>query len=615
MQDKAGFEKTLAALYDRSSPTFHHWLTDAELKKFAPTEAQRDAVRQTLQASGLTVLSTDRNGFSIRARGTAVNVARAFNTEIHDFVRNGETFRRTITPAALNGSAAAYVDVVAGLESHPVHPMLTRAKNLKTGAALANIPLKVARSAGGFSGYVTDQSLSPPQSLTLTGPGKHPETATYTGILYGISETLFPDFAPRDLESVYGLRQAYKQGLDGTGQTIVLLEGYGYPTVQSDANAEFQLAHLTPLSDTNFSIVYPEGQPAPDAGILAGWDIEIALDVQSSHSIAPGANVVIVATNGQDSEDFQYSMQYIIDNNIGSTVSDSWEEDLDLIAGPAEQESFEYVLELGAAKGISFQFSTGDSGDNGVGSPLGAPGVPAVAPHATAVGGTSILNTVGGTSFKPVSWGSAFSLVGDPYPLTPPFAYFYAGGGGGQSIYWPKPIWQRALPGLGRQTPDVSALADPYTGFPIVVTSGSKQYLEPGWGGTSLASPIFTAFWAIAQQAAGGALGQASPTLARLKTGLVDVVPLGNVNDVTGVVTDRHKETDYSTLDIFSGVVEQNAVFVGAIYFDEFSEIGSTIGFGLDTSLTTGTGWDNATGYGTPDGLNFIKAVAASAKP
>lgn len=610
--DKAGFEKTLAALYDRSSPTFHHWLTDADLAKFAPTEAQRSAVSRTLQASGLTVLSTDKNGFSIRASGTVANVARAFNTEIHDFERNGETFRRNITPATLNGSAAAYVDVVAGLESHTVHPMLTRAKNAKTGAPVANIPLKTAKASGGFGAYVTTQSLSPSQSFTFTGTGKHPETSTYAGIVYGASPTLLPDFAPSDLQAVYGLKPAYKKGLDGTGQTIVLLEAYGYPTTESDANAEFKLAHIAQLTDANFSIVYPEGVPAPDEGILEGWDIEIALDVQSAHTIAPGANIVIVATNGQDSEDFQYSMQYIIDNSLGATVSDSWEEDLDLVAGPAEQQSYEDILELAAAKGISFQFSSGDSGDNGVGSPLGAAGVPAVAPHATAVGGTSILNTIGGTGFTPVSWGSTIVLLADPNPYTPPFAFFDAGAGGGESVYWPKPVWQKSLPGLGRQTPDVSALADPYTGFPIVVTSGTEQLLQPGWGGTSLASPIFTAFWAIAQQAAGGPLGQASPTLAALKSGLVDVKPLGNANDITGSVTIKHKTTDYSTLDIFNSAVEQNTVFVGAVYV---GFPGFAIGFGLDSSLTATTGWDDATGYGTPDGLKFINAVAASAKP
>ena len=65
---------------------------------------------------------------------------------------------------------------------------------------------------------------------------------------------------------------------------------------------------------------------------------------------------------------------------------------------------------------------------------------------------------------------------------------FAGGGGGGESVFWPKPAWQKSLPGKGRQTPDISALSDPYTGVPIVITNPqtNKQLVEPGWGGTSL---------------------------------------------------------------------------------------------------------------------------------
>jgi subtilase family serine protease len=67
-------------------------------------------------------------------------------------------------------------------------------------------------------------------------------------------------------------------------------------------------------------------------------------------------------------------------------------EDLDLIAGPLEEQSYNSILKTAAAKGISFQFSSGDGGDDGLGSPIGASGVPSNSPYATGVGGTSILN-------------------------------------------------------------------------------------------------------------------------------------------------------------------------------------------------------------------------------
>jgi subtilase family serine protease len=607
----AVFRQAVDALYDPKSPTFHHWMNDADLRAFAPAPAQVAAVRAELERQGLTVISTSRNGFSLRARGPIAAVSKAFNTEIHNFERNGQVFRANIRNARLNGPAGDYVSAVAGLESHVVRPMLARAHNLKTGQPYAAIALKDVEAAGGLSSIITDQALSPSQTVTYTTEGAPLPTATYSGIVYNNNPNLVIDFSAKDLQKAYDLEPAYKLGLNGAGQTIVLLEGYGYPTAEADANAGFRLNHLPQLTPATFNVVYPEGTPNPNSGILTGWNTEIALDIQSSHAIAPGASILVVATNGQDNEDFQASMQYIVDNNLGTTVSDSWEEDTDLVAGPYEQESYENILIVAAAKGVSFQFSTGDSGDGGLGTPIGAAGVPSVAPHATAVGGTAILNKLGTHKFVPTGWGDAIALLDDFGPVDPPLAQYIFGGGGGESVFWPKPIWQASLPGTGRQTPDVSALADPYTGFPLVITQGTEKYIFDGVGGTSLASPIFTAFWALAQQKAGHALGQASPTIAGLTSGIKDVVPLTSPESISGSVTDSSGTTAYSTVALFAGVIPQNEPFIAALWNIPASDEGLGFGFGLDSSLNVTVGWDNATGYGTPDGLAFIDAAAA----
>jgi subtilase family serine protease len=137
---------------------------------------------------------------------------------------------------------------------------------------------------------------------------------------------------------------------------------------------------------------------------------------------------------------------------VANAVSDSWEEDTDLIAGPLEQKSFDQVLTLAAATGISFQFSTGDDGDAGLDTPVGAAGVPSNSPHATAVGGTSILNKVGASGTETVGWGSNITNLINGNVLDPPVPTgFYGGGGGGESVFFAKPSWQKALPGTGRQ--------------------------------------------------------------------------------------------------------------------------------------------------------------------
>lgn len=638
LSDKPAFDRAVDALYDPASPTFHKWMTSGDLRKYAPTEEQRQAVRDELQQHGLTILSMDANGFTIRARGTITSVENAFNTEIHQFEHDGKVFRANVRNARLNGVAGDYVSTVAGLESHQVRPLAMRAKDPLTGAAYPSVPLSKLAQGSGFPQSSTTDCLSAPSSYNLQDPSGSP-SAVYSGTVFATSLTC--DYLPSQLQNVLGLDDVYAAGYDGAGQTIVLVEAFGYPTLQKDANAFFKMANLPLLNPSNFSIVYPEGKPNPKLGIITGWNNEMALDLDWSHAVAPGAKIVEVVTAGQDSEDFQNSIAYVAENNLGNSVSNSYEEDIDIIAGPLEQSSWDQTIEVASAKGISVNFSTGDAGDHGLRTPLGAPGVPSVAPHATAVGGTTILNDVNhpGSTIT-TSWGNVVTALGAMDPnnnvvvFDPPAPYFlnFGGGGGGESVFWAKPAWQKSLPGNGRQTPDVSALSNPYTGVPIVITFGKFQYLSYGWGGTSLGCPIFSAFWALANQKAGHALGQAAPAIAALPYGGVrDVLPTTNStpSNLSGTVTDQNGTTSYTSKQLFSPVLEGNHGFTSAIwpYPEHFFWFITTIGadgtqttynvnvigfaFGVDSSLTAKKGWDNATGWGTPYGLTFLDAVTS----
>jgi len=630
LNDKAAFDKAVNALYDHASPTFHKWMTNADLKKYAPTQAQQRIVRQELQNHGLSILSTDPAGFTIRAHGTIANVESAFHTEIHQFQHNGRSFRANVKNAQLSGEAGNYVSTVAGLESHQVKPLFSRALDPKTQKPYAPVALTKAATATGFPPYSSTECISAPQTYSLQGDSALP-TAVYTGTIYAPSVTnLSCDYLPSQLQSTLGLTDVYAAGLTGKGQTIVLVEAFGYPTAEKDANAFFKMAGLPLLNKSNFSIFYPQGKPAdPNAGVLDGWYTEIALDVQWAHTVAPGAKIVEVFASGQDSEDMQDAIAYVAINNLGNQISNSYEEDVDVIAGSLEQTSWDETLEVASAKGISVNFSTGDSGDEGLGTPVGAPGVPSVSPHATAVGGTSILNDINNPgSTITTAWGDQFVVLEDflivlSNPPTaaltvwdpPLYAGFFGGGGGGESIFFPKPSWQASLPGKGRQTPDVSALADPFTGVPIIFTYGKTQYIEFGVGGTSLASPIFTAFWALANEKAGWSLGQAAPAIAALPYGGVqDVLSTTDQtrNNVTGAITDENGVTNYSASEIFTGALYGNKGFTSAMY--SIPGTAAVYGFGLDSSFTVKKGWDNATWWGTPYGLAFIDAVVANAK-
>ena len=621
MHNKSEFDAAVEALYEPSSPTYRKWMTGAALAKYAPTAAEVETVKKELQQHGLTIVSVDPENFSVRAHGTTGNIESAFQTHIHQYSLNGKTFRANLEPAHLTGAAGSLVSHVSGLEVHTAHPLIKYALNPKTGQPFAKVPLaKVKQSSSGLSGFITDQCLRAPTTYTYTTPGASLPVGVYYGNGYmsptQVANGIVCSYTSAQLQTHYGLNAAYKAGLSGQGKAIVLLEAYGYPTMLQDANAFSKLMGLPALTTANFSVVYPQGPPAdPNAGVLLGWDGEIALDIQWAHSMAPDARIVVVASSGQDNEDFQDCIRYITTHTLAHVVSNSWELDTDIIAGADEENSYTQVLELAAAAGISVNFSSGDSGDEGLGAPQGAPGVPSNNPWATAVGGTTVINQNNGASGRvELGWGNNGVFLNIGGVLDPPEPLGLLGGaGGGESIFFAKPSWQSALQGTGRQVPDVAALADPYTGVPIVLTQDGTQYLEPGVGGTSLACPIFSAIWSLAIQDANLGLGQAARVISKLPAGTAtDVIPQGSSTNLAGTIFDANGSTSYSSNDLFSGLLYSQQTYLDANWTVVPGE-NVAISFGTDSSLTVTPGWDNVTGWGSPIGLAFIKAAAGTA--
>jgi len=119
MADPAGLDRTLQALDNPALASFHHWLTDAQLRRFAPSARAVPAVRGALEGGGLSIVSSDRNGFLIRACGTVGRVSWLFQTPILDFMGRVEVYHTNTRTAALAGEAGAHLYAVAGLEATP----------------------------------------------------------------------------------------------------------------------------------------------------------------------------------------------------------------------------------------------------------------------------------------------------------------------------------------------------------------------------------------------------------------------------------------------------------------------------------------------------------------
>jgi subtilase family serine protease len=296
---------------------------------------------------------------------------------------------------------------------------------------------------------------------------------------------------------------------------------------------------------------------------------------------------------------------------------------------------------MGAAAGISFNYASGDYGDWA--SEIGYTSVnaPADSPWATAVGGVSLALNADDSIAWQAGWGTNetwLSTQGTVYD--PPEAIgFQFGSGGGASncvVYnsagvclggFPKPSYQKRLPGKYRQLPDISWLADPYTGAAVLI-SIPGQVPEQVWqviGGTSLATPMFAGLWAIANQEAlaggGTQLGLAAPYLYTMPADAIyDVVPVTSKTNVTASIQESTGKNKYTAGEVMGSLTGRT--FVSAIYdVADYQNTAIVISFGSDCgdssvagfdtacnsteALHTKAGWDNVTGLGTPNAQAF----------
>jgi|SRR5580658_144895 subtilase family serine protease len=625
--DKTGFDELVRQMYDRNSPNYHHWLTSKEYAaRFAPSAAEMAIVRQHLAANNLKVVYTDKLNLAVTARGTVADVQRATGVQLNRVLINGETHRVPSAELAIPGVAGKLVYAVQGLTDTSFKSHAKLSKDLDTGKPYM-IPLskisplsKVGPALQFFDANCLRNTQAHHFSDGLTPPI---QTANYTGTRYGGNITNGEPSLPPcgydapQVDTAYGLTSLYKDGLDGTGETVVIVDAFGSDTITGDSNVFAAINGLPPLvPGTNFNIFYPGG-PTNCGGNTCGWDVETSLDVQWSHSVAPGATIDLVLGLTNNSGDLDIAVLYAVEYGLGPVISNSYgiEEAYLATYDPGELAVENAINELGASFGISVNFSSGDDGDFSYAYPEITVSMPASSPYATGVGGTSLFLNPDKSIKLQTGWGNNITRIAtyapNP-PLIPPlFEGFYAGAGGGTSGVWPLPSFQASLGGSYRLVPDIGMVADPYTGVEFIDTEGGEQFISVV-GGTSLACPTFSGIWAIATQAAGTWLGQAAPILYGLPAGAItDVIAVSGPDNVTGYTRVVHTPVVNYTAAELVPPLENTTDFMSTLY-NGTSTRWYVLGFGLDTSLTTGPGWDNVTGLGTPNGANFVAAVAAA---
>jgi subtilase family serine protease len=378
-------------------------------------------------------------------------------------------------------------------------------------------------------------------------------------------------YSPNQIERAYDLPALYAKGYNGAGKTIVIVDSFGSTTVRHDL-AVFDAAFHLP-APPSFKIIQPAGAvPHPNSG----WAGETDLDVEYSHAIAPGANILLVETPTSEVEgttgfpQIVEAENYVINHHLGDVISQSFS---------ATEETFptkQSLLNLrsayinAAAHGVTVNTASGDSGATDVGfSAINYKLHPVTSwpdsdPLVTGIGGTQLhLNAKGDHTAPDSVWNDTYSvptnefIFGDagPNPLA---------GGGGKSIIFSRPDFQNgvsAVVGNQRGVPDIS-MSGACNGGAIMYQS-FKGGGPPGFYvvcGTSEATPEFSGIVAIADQYAGHDLGVINSALYRLSAagapGIVDVTS-GN-NTVTFTQKGKvHTVTGFDALpgyDLASGV-------------------------------------------------------------
>ena len=336
------------------------------------------------------------------------------------------------------------------------------------------------------------------------------------------------------MRSAYGVQQAVAGGTNGRGQTVAIIDAYASPTILSDVNTYSANHGLPQLSGNQFSQVTPPGvynRPQNKRQDPQGWYGEETLDVEAVHGIAPGANIVYVGSPN-NYQDLDAAMNHVVDQHLASIVTNSYGFSTELLPRGYVKPFNDTLIEA-AATGIGVYFSSGDDADETGGVPANYPKAtpdwPAVSPWVTAVGGTSLGVGPNGDYLFETGWETCVSaLANGEWSPAPPGNFLY-GSGGGTSRLFTQPAYQAgvvpnaiatangARPQPMRAVPDVAALGDPNTGYLIGQTQafpdGSVKYGEYRIGGTSLASPLFAAMVALAQQQSGRTFGFANPLL------------------------------------------------------------------------------------------------------
>jgi kumamolisin len=343
-------------------------------------------------------------------------------------------------------------------------------------------------------------------------------------------------YTPIQLGEIY----RFPKGTDGNGQTIAIIElGGGYR--QAELDEYFSGLGITGPKVTAVGVDGGTNAPGQDA---SGADGEVLLDIEVAGALSPGAGIVVYFAPNTDAGFLDAISEATHAAVTPTVISISWGQNEDAWTAQARTAMDDAFVDA-AALGVTVTAAAGDNGSSdGAADGRNHADFPASSPHVLGCGGTSLRATSGTVQSETV-WNNG------------------SGGGatgGGVSTVFALPAWQGtvSVPAPtrttgGRGVPDVAAVADPTTGYEVLVDGQRKVY-----GGTSAVAPLWAALVARLAESTGRRFGLLQPTLYAGATA---------------------KTTGTGFRDVTSG---DNGHFAAA------------------------AGWDACTGLGVPDGTSLL---------
>jgi kumamolisin len=492
--------------------------------KYAPQSSQIKAITDFLSSFGIKSTVYPDN-LVITATGTVAQLNKAFNVELQEASYKGKKYHGT-------------------------------KKNPQAPAAVANNILCIL----GLSDYsnLTSRTAKLPDDLSPN------QTSKAQAAPYGQM--------PSDLISRYNVQPLYDKGAAGAGQTIGIVTLADFNV--SDAYAFWKYNNINVKSNRLTKINVDGGSGLSED---TGSD-ETTLDVQQSGALAPQADMRVYVGPNSDTG-FVDSFAKAINDNVAQQISVSWGESEAIIDAfvqmqletPEYAETFNQLYMQAAVQGISMFAAAGDSGAYDASRDLGSYNVgvdnPGDSPYITSAGGTTVPFTYNAPQYnlsitvpqeRAWGWDYLYPLF-DAKGMNNPDGWasrYFVGGGGGFSSIFATPDYQKGVPGVntykavkqwtasadgysvtrdasptivsgtgtGRNVPDLSMNADPYTGYSVYVNlpvSDGSSDIDSGWvryGGTSFVSPQLAGLSALINSADKTRVGFWNPQLYRFAT-------------------------------------------------------------------------------------------------